>query len=253
MKMKRSSIVKTHGLITEYVLIGDKGPLIILECGLGDTLKVWRPFIEKSSFHARILLYNRAGYGKSRSLNNPKDGQTVVKELYLLLQELHQTPPYILVGHSLGCAYVQIFTLLYPDEVGGLLLIDPMTVIMDELCMENGIKEWEDSKFKKIVISIFLSKGSKKELSQRKTILEQAKSTDFSLNNIPVTIVTAGRSMWTKPLQHQWLRSHELLSLRIPDCTHIIVENAGHHIHKEKPGLIIELIEKIMNLSTVNH
>jgi pimeloyl-ACP methyl ester carboxylesterase len=33
--------------------------------------------------------------------------------------------PYLLVGHSLGGAYVQRYAQRFPDEVAGLLLLDP--------------------------------------------------------------------------------------------------------------------------------
>jgi len=251
-RIKQTNIANLDGLTFEYVLFGDAGPIIVLECGLGDTLKVWQPVIEMSSIPARFFLYNRAGYGKSKSSNGTRDGQHIAKELHALLHKLHLSPPYILVGHSLGCTYIQIFAGLYRDEVGGLIMIDPMTIEMDELCQNNNIKEWEPSRFKKFILSIFLSQGTKRELKQRDVSLLQAKQSEFFSKDIFFAIVTADGGMWSIPLQRQWLRSHELLRERLSGCTHIIAENTGHHIQQERPDLITELLEKIVRISTVN-
>ncbi len=34
------------------------------------------------------------------------------------------SPPYVLVGHSLGGQYVELFARLHPDEVVGVVLVD---------------------------------------------------------------------------------------------------------------------------------
>ena len=244
--------VRLHDQTVEYALVGDKGPVTVLECGLGDTLKVWKPLIEKSSGNTRFFLYNRAGYGKSKSLNSARDGRNIAMELHSLLHQLQLKPPYILVGHSLGCCYVKIFADLYRDEVRGLLLLDPMTEEMDELCQTSKIKEWELSIYKKIMLALFLSKGAKKELDKRESSLRQARQCDFSLKAFPVSVVTADRAMWSTPIQQQWLRSHQFLVQRISGCTHIIAENTGHHVQKERPQLIADLLEKMVTTGAFN-
>jgi pimeloyl-ACP methyl ester carboxylesterase len=56
----------------------------------------------------------------------PRDGQTVVEELRQVLRQKGLKPPYVLVGHSLGGLYTQLFARAYPDEVSGLVLVDAM-------------------------------------------------------------------------------------------------------------------------------
>lgn len=250
-KIKKTSILDPGDLTVEYTLIGEKGPAVVFESGLGHTLKVWENIIAECTVPARLFLYNRAGYGKSKSSNQRRDGRTIAEELHSILYKLDLYPPFILAGHSLGCAYVQIFTDMYRDETGGMLLIEPMTAEMDELCEENNIQEWEDSRLKKIIVSLFLSKTSKKELAYRDASLHQATQCDFKSNLFPVTIVTAGKAMWTKPLQQQWLRSHELLAQRIKGSRHIVAEEAGHDIQTGTPGLIAELLDKMIESLTV--
>jgi len=118
----QSYTIDLIGQTTEYVLIGETGPTIVLESGLGDTLSVWKQLIDEIDIQGRFCLYNRAGYGKSESVNLKRDGLTIAKELRVLLDGLQLKPPYILVGHSLGCAFVKIFAELYKNEVIGILL-----------------------------------------------------------------------------------------------------------------------------------
>jgi pimeloyl-ACP methyl ester carboxylesterase len=48
-------------------------------------------------------------------------GNEIVAELRSILQKRSLRPPYLLVGHSLGGLYLQLFAKLHPDEVAGLL------------------------------------------------------------------------------------------------------------------------------------
>jgi pimeloyl-ACP methyl ester carboxylesterase len=250
----QSYTVDLGGQVIEYALIGENGPIIVLESGLGDTFKVWKGLIEHADIQGKFFLYNRAGYGKSKPSKSKRDGKTIAGELHSLLHQLQLMPPFILVGHSLGCAYTQIFAHQYSDEVAGMVLIDPMTAGMDELCQENGIREWRLSKLRKFFVSIFLSKDAKKELDQREISLQQAKTSKIGTAPIPVTIITAdkGMSVLSKEIQRQWLRSHRILAHSIPGCIHITAENSEHHAQRDRPELIAEILEKLLPTATVN-
>jgi pimeloyl-ACP methyl ester carboxylesterase len=73
----------------------------------------------------RVCAYDRAGMGWSDSGAGPRDAQHVTTELHALLTRAGINPPYILVGHSVGGLYVRLFAAQYPEEVVGLVLIDP--------------------------------------------------------------------------------------------------------------------------------
>src|SRR5262249_4842645 len=49
----------------------------------------------------------------------------IATELQAALQNVNALPPYILVGHSVGGPYVRVFAGMYPNEVAGLVLVDP--------------------------------------------------------------------------------------------------------------------------------
>jgi pimeloyl-ACP methyl ester carboxylesterase len=71
------------------------------------------------------VLYDRAGTGWSDDADLPRTADEVTDELRALLLAVSVPPPYLLVGHSLGGVYVQRFAQRFPDEVAGLLLLDP--------------------------------------------------------------------------------------------------------------------------------
>ncbi len=71
------------------------------------------------------VLYDRAGTGWSDQVALPRTATEVTDELRSLLHEAGVPAPYLLVGHSLGGAYARRYAQRFPDEVAGLLLLEP--------------------------------------------------------------------------------------------------------------------------------
>jgi pimeloyl-ACP methyl ester carboxylesterase len=71
------------------------------------------------------VLYDRAGTGWSEWAELPRTAAEVTDELRDLLRAADVPAPYVLVGHSLGGAYARHYAQRFPDEVAGLLLMDP--------------------------------------------------------------------------------------------------------------------------------
>jgi pimeloyl-ACP methyl ester carboxylesterase len=71
------------------------------------------------------LIYDRGGTGWSDDADLPRSAQEVTDELHDLLQLVGVQPPHILVGHSLGGAFVHRYAQRFPTEVAGLLLVEP--------------------------------------------------------------------------------------------------------------------------------
>jgi pimeloyl-ACP methyl ester carboxylesterase len=99
---------------------------LVFEAGSRGTIAKWGKVLEGASRDATVFAYNRPGYGNSEAAMTPRDGRTVVEELRRVLRHKGLMPPYVLVGHSLGGLYMQLFARAYPEEVKGLVLIDAM-------------------------------------------------------------------------------------------------------------------------------
>ncbi len=52
----------------------------------------------------------------------PQTGDVVVQTLHALLEDLGLCPPYVLVGHSLGGLFANLFARVYPDETAAVVI-----------------------------------------------------------------------------------------------------------------------------------
>jgi pimeloyl-ACP methyl ester carboxylesterase len=121
------------------------GPLtVILESGAGATTLAWawiQPEIAKSS---SVCSYDRAGYGWSSPTDLPMDAINTSQQLHNLLRAANIPGPYILVGHSIGGAYVRMFAANYPLDVAGLVLLDATNPSVLETYAEVDLPKVED-------------------------------------------------------------------------------------------------------------
>ncbi|WP_328382168.1 alpha/beta hydrolase [Streptomyces sp. NBC_00400] len=104
---------------------GSGGPTVVFLPGAG---LVGLDYLNTQSRAAELttsVLYDRAGTGWSEEVELPRSAAEVTGELRDLLRAAGVPTPYVLVGHSLGGAYARHYTQRFPDEVAGLLLLDP--------------------------------------------------------------------------------------------------------------------------------
>lgn len=99
---------------------------VLFEAGIAATNLNWFQIQGTVSRFATTASYDRGGLGwssPSRTLRTPSN---IAAELHELLWNAGLKPPFILVGHSFGGLVVRRFALMYPEEVTGILLVDPM-------------------------------------------------------------------------------------------------------------------------------
>ena len=106
------------------LIVGDNGPTVVLESGLGGGIG-WEQVRQEVGRFARVVTYDRAGFGDSEPGPKPRTARQIAVELRTALNNADLPPPYILVGHSFGGPYTRVFAATYPDETGGLVLVDP--------------------------------------------------------------------------------------------------------------------------------
>lgn len=105
---------------------GSGGPTVIFEAGIGATNLNWRHIQNTVSDFTGTASYDRTGLGFSSPSRSPRTPGNIALELHDMLKRAAIKPPYILVGHSFGGLVMRRFTLLYPEEVLGVILVDPM-------------------------------------------------------------------------------------------------------------------------------
>ena len=103
---------------------GECKPTVVLVSGLGANGLAWRRVQPEIAQHTRVVSYDRAGLGSSVPTDTPRVPANIAEELHALLVAAEISPPYILVGHSMGGVHSRAFIHQYRDEVAGLVLVD---------------------------------------------------------------------------------------------------------------------------------
>jgi pimeloyl-ACP methyl ester carboxylesterase len=118
-------LVDVGGHRLHIVCMGEGSPTVILDA-LGDgTSAQWgwvQPAVAETT---RVCAYDRAGRGWSEAGPPPRDVRTAAEELHTLLVNAGIEGPTVMVGHSFGAMIGRVYTDLYPEEVAGLVWVDP--------------------------------------------------------------------------------------------------------------------------------
>ncbi|WP_377268938.1 alpha/beta fold hydrolase [Peterkaempfera sp. SMS 1(5)a] len=104
---------------------GSGGPAVVFLPGAGQIGLDYLNTHDRTAELTTSVLYDRAGTGWSDRVELPRSAAEVSRELHDLLRTADVPGPRLLVGHSLGGAYARLHAHRYPEEVSGLLLLDP--------------------------------------------------------------------------------------------------------------------------------
>jgi pimeloyl-ACP methyl ester carboxylesterase len=99
----------------------------VLEAGMGGYSQTWGTFEKSLAEVGRVFVYDRAGLGWSEEGPQPRTARQITSELHRALEQAKIPGPFVLVGHSFGGLTQTLYALRYPENVAGLLLIDPST------------------------------------------------------------------------------------------------------------------------------
>ncbi len=117
------ALVEGHKV--HYQTGGAGNVTVVFESGHGDDMHSWVDVYPEVAKFAKVFRYDREGYGLSDSNTAPTSYKQIAERLYELLQNANVKPPCILIGHSLGGALIRAFTFTYPNEISGLVFVDP--------------------------------------------------------------------------------------------------------------------------------
>lgn len=104
--------------------LGEGSPAVVFDSGLSDWSSTWVLIQPAVARHTRACSYDRPGMGYSDPSPLPRTPQAAVEDLHSLL-ERGVGGPVVLVGHSLGGFYAKLYARTYPQQVAGLVLVDP--------------------------------------------------------------------------------------------------------------------------------
>jgi pimeloyl-ACP methyl ester carboxylesterase len=104
---------------------GSGKPTVILAHGLGGSTLEWCQVQARVSEFATVIAYDRAGFGFSDPGPLPRTTDRILADLRAALKAIGATPPYVLASHSAGNFEMRLFAFTHPDEVAGMVLVDP--------------------------------------------------------------------------------------------------------------------------------
>ncbi len=102
-------------------------PILVFFNGERSASPEWAWVAGDSARIGRAVLFDWPGSGWSPAAARPCTAETLASALHQVLADLDLAPPYLLVGHGLGGMQARVFELLYPQEVLGAVLVDPLT------------------------------------------------------------------------------------------------------------------------------
>ncbi len=59
-----------------------------------------------------------------------------------------------------------------------------------------------------------------------------------------IVLLTATRS--DDSLQEIWIEEHRRWAARMPRVRHLLVEGAGHPIHRDRPGAVVDAVRELL-------
>jgi pimeloyl-ACP methyl ester carboxylesterase len=104
---------------------GDGAPTVIFDAALGGSSLSWSLVQPTVARLTQACTYDRAGFGWSDAGPLPRTADRIADELHELLRAAAVPPPYVLVGHSYGGLVMRFYASRHPNDVAGLVLIEP--------------------------------------------------------------------------------------------------------------------------------
>ncbi|MGM0837911.1 MAG: alpha/beta fold hydrolase [Bacillota bacterium] len=231
----------TIGEATLYTkLYGERSnkPTVIMDAGYGDYSKAWDPIIPDISKVAQVLVYDKAGLGKSAKSPNPRTSMHMVAELKELLTKLDIKPPFILVGHSFGGVNVRLFAEQYPQDVAGIILVDSTPEDYKERFLPTMSEEFQAAYNQQ-----FIHEGNYDEFMESLNQLKECKR-KFE---VPVVVLAAGKKAhYSKESQELWnVMQRELVDISTKGEL-VMAEKSAHYIQNDEPDVVIRAIKRLL-------
>lgn len=230
----------------EYAITRGHSAPVIFENGLDGRLEWWNKVLGLLPEGTTTFVYNRPGYGNSERVATSRDGAHIVDELRDLIRAKGLNPPYVLVGHSLGGLYMQLFARRYPEEVAALILVD--TTHPQQLEGEGALEK--QSFLVRLLLDFMVTGSAKQELDLLSRTGEEVLSLP-PLMGKPVFVLSAKKPMMLhSPFYDEVNRKRNDIVRLHPGSTQILVDG-DHGIPLEAPEAVVSAIDDALKESLV--
>ncbi len=192
-----------------------------------------------------VISYDRLGWGESDMGPAELTPREEMGHLNRLLSQLGLGNRLVLVGHSYGGMLIKLYSLMYPESVEGMLLIDPMNRrFVDRLGIDRLRATVPDFDNPQTRMELALTRMKR----QLPIILEDVKSSELK-QDIPVVLVSVGNPPYDFGAEAvaAWRTSHEeIVSFSSLHEIAVFPDNS-HDVVQEAPAAIIEQLVHVLD------
>jgi pimeloyl-ACP methyl ester carboxylesterase len=214
---------------------------VVFEAGLGSDWTPWDQVASDVARHAKIFAYSRPGYGASSPATTPRDPKQIVEELRALLAFEGYVPPYVLVGHSMGGTYMELFAKSYPDEVVGVVLVDPRHRDFLGACEAAGLDQCG------IPESLLVTQPASEIAEYHAfTIASDQIQAAGGFGAYPVRVLTATNHPVSAAREALWQRMLASLAAEAKDGAQVVVQGSSHYIQLDRPDEVVRAILAVL-------
>ncbi len=219
-------------------------PTVIFESGLGDDNGVWKLVQQEISKTTITFSYDRALLRNSAIGDLSRTSLEQVHELHTLLNKAKVKAPYIIVAHSIGGYNARLFAGTYPKELAGIIFID----CSHENQFEDRVNRSSAEEIEMVRKQLIGEEQTFYKLLRSAKQVKEIRKKD-ALRNIPIIVLTADHKGEESAAisEETWLNYQNDIVTLSDYSKHIMVKDCCHYIQKDKPQIVIDAINEIVD------
>ena len=226
---------------------GEGRPTVVLEAGSGSDSSTWSAVLDELASTTRTCAYDRAGRGRS----DPVERHTLIDaadDLRTLLATAGEPPPYVMVGHSLGGAFIRVFAAEHREAAVALVLVDTF----DPDLQQDRIHPLLGSLAPEYDATLDRLRDQVSRVDSLDWPASERQLRASSVEGLPIEVLVAPRyeprlsDERNVEIAAAWRAAYD--SLSPGNVRFTTAWGAGHNVQIDRPDLVIEAVRRLIDL-----